>query len=201
MRVLIAEDDPVSRRLLQDNLVKWGYDVLAACDGLEAWQILQYTCAPNLAILDWMMPRMDGIEVCTKVREAFGSQPVYIILLTARVGKQDLVDGLETGADDFLTKPFDPQELRARVQAGARVVQLQSNLADRVKELEDALFQVNQLQGLLPICSYCKSIRDDQNYWQKVENYIAQHSEAQFTHSICPDCLEKAVVPQLNRTS
>jgi hypothetical protein len=100
-----------------------------------------------------------------------------------------------------VTKPFNREELRARVQGGARVVELQRSLAERVEELEQALARVKQLQGLLPICSYCKKIRDDRNYWQQVEAYIGEHSEAVFSHGICPDCFDKFVKPELNKVN
>jgi DNA-binding response OmpR family regulator len=199
MRILIAEDDAVSRRRLEATLQKWGYEVLAVEDGLAAWEVLQGEMPPPLAILDWMMPGMDGIEVCRKVRERSPSRPLYIIVLTARGSREDVVAGLQAGGDDYVTKPFDREELHARVRVGLRVLQLQMNLADRVRELEEALARVKQLQGLLPICSYCKKIRDDQNYWQQVEGYISEHSEAIFSHGICPDCFEKFVKPELNK--
>jgi len=199
MRILIAEDDAVSRRRLEATLRKWGYEVLAVEDGLAAWEVLQGEMPPPLAILDWMMPGMDGIEVCRKVRERSPSRPLYIIVLTARGSREDVVAGLQAGGDDYVTKPFDREELHARVEVGLRVLQLQMNLADRVRELEEALARVKQLQGLLPICSYCKKIRDDQNYWQQVEGYISEHSEAVFSHGICPDCFEKFVKPELNK--
>jgi sigma-B regulation protein RsbU (phosphoserine phosphatase) len=199
MRILIAEDDAVSRRRLEATLQKWGYEVLAVEDGLAAWEVLQSEMPPPLAILDWMMPGMDGIEVCRKVRERSPSRPLYIIVLTARGSREDVVAGLQAGGDDYVTKPFDREELHARVRVGLRVLQLQMNLADRVRELEEALARVKQLQGLLPICSYCKKIRDDQNYWQQVEGYISEHSEAIFSHGICPDCFEKFVKPELNK--
>jgi DNA-binding response OmpR family regulator len=199
MRILIAEDDAVSRRRLEATLQKWGYEVLAVEDGLAAWEVLQGEMPPPLAILDWMMPGMDGIEVCRKVRERSPSRPLYIIVLTARGSREDVVAGLQAGGDDYVTKPFDREELHARVRVGLRVLQLQMNLAARVRELEEALASVKQLQGLLPICSYCKKIRDDQNYWQQVEGYISEHSEAVFSHGICPDCFEKFVKPELNK--
>ena len=152
-----------------------------------------------MAILDWMMPGMDGTEVCRRVRQAPSTTSTYIILLTAKSSKEEVVMGLEAGADDYLIKPFDRAELRARLQVGVRVVELQRSLAERVAELEDSLARVKQLQGLLPICSYCKSVRDDQNYWQRVESYISNHSEVQFSHSICPPCYEKVVQPQLEK--
>jgi sigma-B regulation protein RsbU (phosphoserine phosphatase) len=197
MEILIAEDDAVSRRLLEICLLRWGYEVVMAQDGIEALQILSRENPPALAILDWMMPGMDGIELCRKVRESKAMLPTHIILLTARNGKADVVLGLDSGADDYIAKPFDREELRARVQVGVRLVDLQRKLAERVEDLTHALQQVKQLQGLLPICSYCKKIRGDNNYWQQVESYISQRSEAQFSHGICPDCFESIVKPEL----
>jgi phosphoserine phosphatase RsbU/P len=199
VKVLIAEDDMVSRRLLEATLVKWGYEVVVTCDGTAAWDVLQSADAPPLAILDWMMPGMDGTEVCRKVRRTPSPTPPYLMLLTAKGRREDIVKGLRSGADDYVTKPFDREELRARVQVGMRIVELQQSLAERVKALEEALTRVKQLQGLLPICSYCKKIRDDQNYWQQVESYISEHSEAQFSHSICPECYERLVKPELDQ--
>jgi len=197
MKILIAEDDAVSRRLLELFLTRWGYDVIEVKDGLKALEILNRENPPAVAILDWMMPGMDGIEVCRRVRESQKMSPTHIILLTARNGKADIVQGLAAGADDYVSKPFDRDELHARIQVGLRMVELRRKLAERVDELTLALDQVKQLQGLLPICSYCKNVRDDNNYWQKVESYISQHSEAQFSHGICPDCYEKIVKPEL----
>jgi DNA-binding response OmpR family regulator len=197
MKILIAEDDVVSRRLLEATLIRWGYEVIATRNGVEAWDILQGEDAPLLAILDWMMPGMDGLEVCRRLRSLQRAIPPYLIILTAKGRQQDIVTGLEAGANDYVTKPFHREELRARVQVGTRMVELQQSLAERVYALEDALARVKLLQGLLPICSYCKKIRDDQNYWQQVEAYIAEHSEAQFSHSICPDCYDTKVIPQL----
>lgn len=199
MRVLIAEDDVVSRRVLEATLVKFGYEVVVAADGAQAWAALQSADAPQLAILDWMMPEIDGVEICRRVRALSTATPPYIILLTAKSGKEDIVTGLDAGANDYLTKPFDRAELRARVQVGAHVLELQGNLAARVRELEDALSQVRQLQGLLPICSYCKKIRDEQNYWHQVENYISVHAKVEFSHGICPACYTDVVQPQLNQ--
>jgi len=197
LRVLVGEDDPVSRRLLETVLQKWGYEVIGCSDGLQAWSQLQIPEAPKLAILDWMMPAMDGLDICRKVREIPQSEPTYIILLTARGRSQDIVAGLEAGADDYVTKPFDREALRARLQTGFRTLELQKSLAGRVKELESTLLRVRQLQGLFPICPYCKKVRDDQNYWQQIEEYVTEHSGAQFSHSICPGCYERIVKPQL----
>jgi len=191
MKVLIAEDDSISRRLLQAALVKWGYDVVVTTDGREAWKNLQAADPPTLLILDWLMPQMDGIEICREARKSEALKSAYIILLTSRGSKQDIVQGLEAGADDYVTKPFDHGELRARVQVGARVIGLQKALAERVHQLEEAMNSVKTLQGLLPICCYCKKIRDDGNYWHRVETYIAGHANVRFSHGICPDCSDK----------
>jgi DNA-binding response OmpR family regulator len=197
MKILIAEDDPVSRRILDLRLKAWGHEVVIAKDGAEAWAALQGNDAPHLAILDWMMPGMDGVEVCRRVRQTQSTPPTYIILLTGKSSKEDVVKGLEAGANDYIIKPFNLQELRARIQVGATVVELQQRLAERVIELEEALAQVKRLQGIVPICSYCKHVRNDQNYWQQVESYVSAHSEARFSHSVCPACYEAVVVPQL----
>lgn len=134
-RILIAEDDPVSRRVLQAFLAKWEYDVSAAADGIEALSVMEQPDAPELAVLDWMMPGLDGPEVCRKVRELADRPYTYILLLTARGQKDDLLRGLDSGADDYLTKPFDSQELRARLRVGQRILDLQRNLIAAREEL------------------------------------------------------------------
>ena len=197
MRVVIAEDDAVSRRILETLLGKWGYEVTTTLDGEAAWNALQEPGAPSLAILDIMMPGIDGLELCRRLRQSPRSIPPYIILLTGNHGVRAIVEGIEAGADDYLTKPYDRDELRVRVQVGARIVALQTKLAEQVQQLEAALGHVKQLQGILPICSYCKKVRNDSNYWQHVESYITDHSQAEFSHGICPPCYETTVKPQL----
>ena len=199
MKILIAEDDPVSRKLLETLLIKWGYEVVVTCDGEQAWEKLHQKDSPKLAILDWMMPGIDGVEVCRKAREADSTKTTYIILITAKGSKEDIVEGLQAGADDYLTKPVNSKELQARLQVGIRILELQNSLADRVTELEKALSHIKTLQGFLPICSYCKKIRNDQDYWEQVEGYITKHSEIVFSHGICPDCYEKYAKPQLKQ--
>ncbi len=196
-RVLIAEDDPVSRLVLERTLRGWNYDVVVTRDGTEAWGALLADDAPRLAILDWMMPGLEGPEVCRRVRALARPIPTYLILLTARGQTDDVVTGLESGADDYVTKPFERQELRSRLRVGERVLSLQQGLADRVQELEEALGLVKELKGLLPICCYCKAVRDDRNYWHRVETYITAHSAARFSHGICPACWKGVVEPQL----
>lgn len=198
MRILIAEDDAVSRRVLEATLRRWNHEVLVTHDGEEAWAEFQKPDPPRLAILDWMMPGLDGVEVCRRVREHPTAAGTYLILLTARGERSDIVAGFEAGADDYVTKPFDREELRARVRAGQRIVELQQSLSQRVQELEVAISHVKQLQGILPICCYCKKIRDDSNYWLQVEAYISKHSDARFSHGICPSCWEEVVRPELD---
>jgi two-component system cell cycle response regulator len=134
-RVLIAEDDPISRRLLEVLLVKWGFEVELAATGLEALQLLERIDAPRLALLDWMMPGMEGTQVCRKLRELKDRPYVYVLLLSGRTQKEDLLQGLDSGADDYLTKPFDSQELRARLHVGRRILDLQDKLISAGEEL------------------------------------------------------------------
>ena len=197
MRILIADDDAVTRQLVQMLLVKWDYDVIPTDNGTDALSELTPQDGPSLAILDWMMPGLNGPDVCKKIRATELNRPLYLILLTTLEKKDNIIHGLESGADDYLAKPFDPGELRARVRAGERVVNLETDLHRHVQKLEAALGHVKQLQGLLPICSYCKKIRDDQDYWHNVDRYIATKTDVRFSHGICPSCYDEIIVPQL----
>ena len=194
MKVLIADDSNITRQVLETYLTGWGYDFIACSDGAKAWEVLQNEQdPPKLAILDWIMPGFTGIDLCSKIRRTSCLKTIYIIILTSMDGKENIVKGFESGADDYLTKPFNQDELYSRLKVGVRIVELQDSLARRVKELEESLSRVKQLQGLLPICSYCKKIRNDKNYWEQVEGYLSKHSEARFTHGICPECYEKCL--------
>jgi sigma-B regulation protein RsbU (phosphoserine phosphatase) len=191
MRILIAEDDFTSRTMLAAILQKEGYEVAVTTNGAEVWQALQQPDASTLVILDWMMPAMNGLEVVRRVRARNDDRPPYIIMLTTKGEKADIIAGLEAGANDYLTKPFDAGELRARVEVGRRMVEMQAALAAKIEELREALEQIKALRGIVPICRHCKQIRDDQGYWNQVETYISRYSDAQFSHGICPECLEK----------
>ncbi len=195
MRVLVADDDPLARRLLEVTLTRSGYEVLAVADGVKAWDVLCGQDSPTLALLDWMMPGLTGVDVCRKVREATPRGPIYLIVVTSKGQTEDVVNALRTGADDYITKPFEIEELRARLAVGERLVTLQQQLADRVRALEEALAHVQQLQGLIPICAWCGQVRSDGNYWEQVESYLAKRSGLQFTHAICPPCRVKASAP------
>jgi DNA-binding response OmpR family regulator len=189
---MLVEDDPLAGRAVSDMLGGWGYAVQWETSGEEAWTRMQQDDPPAVVILDWMLPDIDGVEICRRIR-AQHQRPVYIIMLTARTGGKDLVEGLQAGADDYVSKPFDPEEMKARLQVGVRVATLEQALAARVAELEEALEQVQQLEGLLPICAYCKKIRDDGQYWRQVDEYIAHHTKVRFSHGICPDCMERVL--------
>jgi len=144
LRVLAAEDNPVARSMLSSMLGKWGYETVAASDGEQAWAALQNPDSPRMAILDWMMPGMDGVEICRRIRHAGREPYVYIVLLTARTDPSDLVEGMDAGADDFLTKPFKPHELHARMRAGERILHLQKQLVEardalRIQATHDSL--------------------------------------------------------------
>jgi DNA-binding response OmpR family regulator len=191
MRILIAEDDYTSRAILVAVLKKSGYEVVETVNGAEAWEALQKSDAPRMALLDWMMPVMDGLEVVRKVRELKNDRPPYLLMLTTKGEKADIISALDAGADDYLTKPYHAGELRARLDVGRRLTELQDQLYARLHELRQALEQVRTLQGILPICMHCKKIRDDAGYWEQVEAYVSRHSDARFSHGICPECLGK----------
>jgi len=191
MHALIADDDVVNATVLEAALGRLGVETLIAYDGADAWDTVRRT-GPSLAVVDWMMPKLDGLELCRRIREAPEHAHMYVILLTGRQEQDDVVEGLHAGADDYLVKPFDARELGARVRTGLRILSLQRQLKEQIEALRRTLANVKHLKGLLPICSYCKRIRKDQDYWQQLEGYISEHSDAQFSHGICPGCLHQA---------
>ena len=184
MDILIADDDTVSLLILQSTLVKAGHTVVTAKDGAEAIEACGRQYFP-LVISDWMMPGTDGLSVCRHVRSAASDKYTYVMLLTALGGKSNYLEAINAGADDFITKPFDKDLLMARIQVAGRVVKLHTD--------------VKHLAGLLPMCCYCKKIRDDKDYWGQVEEYIARRTDATFSHGICPDCYQTHIEPQLER--
>ena len=147
--IVIAEDDLVSRTLISNLMEKWGFKAVVAQDGHEAMKALRAEQGPALAILDWMMPDMDGLEVCRRIRER--GKLVYLIMLTSRGTKENIVEGLHAGADDYLIKPFDKNELLARIQVGFRILELHATLAARVKELESAVGEIDKLTFRIPL--------------------------------------------------
>jgi DNA-binding response OmpR family regulator len=183
MRVLAVEDDPVSRRILIAVLEQLGHTAIPAVDGVTAWEHFQLEPV-DAVITDWMMPRMDGIELTRRIRADPRERYTYVLMLTALTGRDRYLDGMKAGADDFLAKPLDREELHARLRVAARLLGLQK--------------EVRQLEGLLPICSYCKKIRDEREHWSQVEEYLSRRTEATFSHGICPDCYERHLRPQLD---
>jgi len=170
--------------------MNWGFEVRTAEDGEAACALLEGPEPPSIAVIDWMMPKLDGLEVCRRVRRRTGPY-VYLVLLTAKSQKEEIAAGLEAGADDYVIKPFDPDELRARLKVGQRVVALERTLAKKVGDLEQALADVKKLKTLLPICMYCKRVRDDGDYWHQIEEYIHTETGTDFSHGICPNCMSK----------
>lgn len=195
MRILVAEDDSVSRKLLEVSLRKWSHEPELVEDGDAAWAALQRPDRPPLAVLDLMMPGLSGIDVCRKARTlATGEKrPLYMILLTSRSETATVVEALEAGANDYVRKPFTSDELRARIAVGSRVVELEGQLSARVEELERAMVEVRELRQIVPMCSYCKKVRNDGNFWERVESYIGSRIQAQISHGICPECMEKVL--------
>lgn len=194
MKILIAEDEPVAREKLSHLLQSWGYEVVVTTDGSAAWEVMCQADAPALVIADVQMPGISGDELCRRARAELRERGFYIILLTSvKVTREDLVDGLLSGADDYLIKRCENAELQARLKGGIRVLGLQKELRARVQDLEEAAAQIKQLKGLLPICSYCKKVRDDKNYWHQLERYFEMRTEATFTHGICPACFKEQI--------
>ncbi len=183
MRILLVEDDLDSREMLQVSLQLDGHEVVPAENGEEGWRAFTEGNFP-VVISDWLMPEADGLELCRRIRAKETSRYSYIILLTALQGKSNYLEGMHAGADDFVTKPYDLDQLRARLIVAERIVALQ----DHVKRLE----------GILPTCMYCKKIRDDSQHWIGIESYISKRTEATFSHGVCPDCYERVVKPDLD---
>jgi sigma-B regulation protein RsbU (phosphoserine phosphatase) len=182
MKILAVEDDPIASAVLAASLGVLGHDVVQATDGLAAWELLQREPI-RVVVCDWLMPQLDGLELCRRVRGRPGDY-VYFILVTNRtptVENQDVA--FAAGVDDFLSKPVDPQDLKTRLHVAERILAFTS--------------QIQTLETFIPICSYCKKVRDDRSYWQQIESYINQRTGSEFSHSICPDCYEKHVTPQL----
>lgn len=173
MRILIADDDEFSRVLLTQTLVRLGHEVTATVDGRAAWEAARDDFFPVL-ITDWLMPHLNGLELCSAIRRTPRDLYTYIILLTALGGKENYLEGMRAGADDFITKPFDMEQLSARLHVAERILGLRRH--------------VQHLEGLLPICASCKKIRDDKGSWNQLEVYISNHADVSFTHGLCPEC-------------
>lgn len=185
MKILTVEDDLVSRKVLVQALHRLGYATAEAVDGEDALRVLEKEPV-RVIVSDWLMPGIDGLELCRRIRQQVNSEYIYFILLTSReADPANQREAIEAGVDDFLTKPLDLQELWMRLRVSERILKFTT--------------QVRQLEAFLPICSYCKKVRDDQNYWTQIEAYINERTGSEFSHSICPDCYQRVIVPELER--
>lgn len=188
---MAIDDDRITLKFVLACLGKEpAYEVIAADNGQKALETIKGD-PPDILVTDWMMPDLDGLELCRLVRGLDYRNYIYIILLTARTDHEDIVKGLEAGADDYMIKPFDQGELLARVRAGARVVTAHRAVMAANEELQKALAQIKTLKGLLPICMDCKKVRDDKDYWQDIQDYLSQATDTEFSHGLCPDCMQQ----------
>lgn len=185
MQILAVEDDPVARAVLKRALGKLGYDVHAVADGMEALAALEQI-PYRVVVSDWVMPNMDGLELCRRIRARTESDYVYFVLLTSQSPSEDNQrEASEAGVDDFLSKPLASHEIWMRLRTAERILRYAT--------------QVRQLEAFLPICGYCKKVRDDKNYWTQIESYINERTGTDFSHSVCPDCYDRVVKPELAR--
>jgi len=185
MKVLAVEDDEMSLSILRRSLERLGHDVIAARDGEEAWAAWLNE-KPRVAVCDWQMPKLDGLKLCKRFRAQQGQDYVYFILITgAGASAQNRRAAAEAGVDDFLTKPVDISALWMRLRVAERILKY--------------THQVHRLEEMMPMCSYCKKIRDDRNYWQQIESYINERTGTEISHSVCPDCYQRVVLPEIAR--
>ncbi len=185
MKILAVEDDPVARAVLHQALLRLGHEVIDAADGTEALRLLEKEPV-RVIVSDWMMPEMDGLALCRAVRGRVDADYVYFILLTSRTADVDNQrEAIEAGVDDFLSKPLNSQDIWMRLRVAERILRYAT--------------EVRQLEAFLPICGYCKKVRDDQNYWQQIESYINERTGTDFSHSVCPDCYQRVVMPELEK--
>ena len=185
MKILAVEDDLLARKVLVQALHRLGFEVAEATDGVEALRVLEKEPC-RVIVSDWLMPEMDGLEFCRQLRGRVGAEYAYFILLTCRSAVLVfLCVAFVAGEDDFLSKPLDLQELWMRLRVAERILKFTT--------------QVQQLEAFLPICSYCKKVRDDHNYWTQIEAYINQRTGSEFSHSICPDCYNRIIVPEIDK--
>ena len=186
VKILAVEDDAVARAVLRQALRRLGHESVEAADGAAAWALLEQNETVRVVVSDWMMPNSDGLELCRRIRRRSNAEYVYFILLTSRdATEENQTAAADAGVDDFRTKPLDLPELWTRLRVAERILKYTT--------------QVRQLEEMLPICSYCKKIRDDQNYWQQLEGYISERTGSDFSHSVCPDCYQSVLVPELAR--
>lgn len=184
MKILALDDQPVAAMLLTALLKTLGHEVELAGDGATAWSKLEASGDYRVVVSDWRMPGLDGLDLCRMIRKRGGDYVYFILISSQKITKENRRLALEAGVDDFLMKPVDPEELGMRLHVAERIIRLAA--------------QVKQLESFIPICSYCKKIRDDQKYWQEIESYFSHQQGARFSHGVCPDCYTRVVIPQLD---
>ncbi len=182
MKILAVEDDPVAQLLLESALRSLGHEVVLATDGEAAWTALRDP-ALRVVVCDWQLPRLDGLALCRRIREKREDYVCFILLTQLEASDDNLDAAFAAGVDEFLTKPVVVRELRLRLRVSSRIL--------------DFTTRVRQLENFLPICGYCKKVRDDKKYWQEIETYVAARAGTRFSHGICPDCYQRITVPQL----
>ena len=201
MRILVADDESTSRVVLAGILQDCGHDILECGDGQSVLDAMDSSDAPQLIVLDWMMPCMDGLDVLRRLRDSRDDQMPYVIMVTDKSETESIVTALKAGANDYICKPFDFGELQARVGVGARMLEVQGMLTAKLGELQDALNHIKTLHGLLHVCVNCKRIQDEKGVWKQMEVYVRDRTEADFSHGFCPQCIKKLypdIYPQVD---
>lgn len=192
VKILIAEDELTTRMLVQVSLENWGYRVESVVNGQEAWLALKQKDAAQIAILDWEMPELDGPEVCRKVKEIGEGNSPYIIMLTGRDSDNDIAKGFDAGADDYMTKPFNDNELRARVRVAERMVRTQTSLSDSVTELKEVLNHLEMIREGVVVCqSCCNILNNDDDQWYSIEESVKNQDDPRFIQTVCPNCIQE----------
>ncbi|SHO47957.1 response regulator [Desulfopila aestuarii] len=190
-RILVVDDNTANIDVMLAFLEAEGYDLSIATNGETAIKIARHS-RPDLILLDVMMPGMNGFETCRELKADERTREIPVIFVTAKKEVEDIVSGFQSGGVDYISKPFRQEEVLSRVSTHLRLRRLVVAQERLITKLNGALAEVDTLRGLLPICSYCKKIKDEKGAWKKLETYIRTHTQANFSHGICPECLEKA---------
>ncbi|MES2696701.1 MAG: response regulator [Verrucomicrobiota bacterium] len=185
MKILAVDDTPVAQLVLAGALKAQGHEVSVASDGEEAWAALEADRSVRVVVCDWRLPRLDGLELCRRVREKREDYVSFILLTQEQSSSENLEDAYAAGVDDFLSKPVDPGRLKHSLHVAARIVDFTS--------------EIKRLRSFIPICCYCKKVREDGDYWKQIETYISERMDTRFSHGICPDCYVHEIEPQLQK--
>jgi sigma-B regulation protein RsbU (phosphoserine phosphatase) len=205
-KILVTDDSLVARTACSNQLNEAGYQVVFAQNGIEAVEAVKRE-SPDLILMDVVMPEMNGVEACRKIKDLESARDIPIIMVTSMADVETLHSAFEAGAVDYVTKPIEPIELMARIRSALRLKaemdarkKREQELTKKNQELESALSEIKTLRGFIPICAWCKKIRNIEGYWEQMEHYIEQHSQATFSHSICKECAAKQLKKSKNKT-